>query len=77
MHYLTCLTRIVSKGTNVPDYQHFRFTRSAKYINSDPLKPDIDDYETIGPNVIDIDPSLSGEEKCSWFPKWSKNLKNL
>jgi len=56
-------------GNNVPNYQHFRFEQSARYING-PGFPDIDDqgpvYETIGTggtqkaNVLTIDPIRVG-----------------
>ncbi|MEM8963317.1 MAG: hypothetical protein AAGD38_17660 [Acidobacteriota bacterium] len=53
----------------VPNYQHFRFAQSARYVNG-PGFPDIDDqgtlYESIGTsgsrkaNVLDIDPTRVG-----------------
>eukprot|EP01084_Bolivina_argentea_P238346 400440_1 len=57
------------KAISIPNYQHFRFTQSAKYING-VAYPNIDDtndlYEGIGTtagkieNVLDIDPTLIG-----------------
>ncbi len=56
-------------GTNIPNYQHFRFEQTAVYSNG-PAYPNIDDqgslYEGIGTggsrkaNVLDIDPTAIG-----------------
>ncbi len=68
-HYALAFFFHTYQGQNIPNYQHFRFQQSARYVNG-PGFPDIDDqgslYESIGTsgsdkaNVLDIDPTLVG-----------------